>query len=301
MLVAVAVIALGLPHGVLAQQALEPEQRMAALINQARIAQGLSALSLSPELTTAAQLHARDMAAKGYMEHENLAGLTPQQRAAKQGYVAPAGTAWLVLEVITARATAEAGLNWLLSDRQHRGVVLRGYWREFGIGFAEGGPWGQIWSVKFGCRPNVLPVVPEPNANGGQLLRFTNEECSPGGGIGQIGRATEVMVSSRNDFEGAAWEPYASTRAVQDGSNVFVKLRDAKGREVVQTSGNGVSLSTLTTSDGPLNPALLTGTAAPVETSAPSGGATPATSPAQPSILNSGASSNFIIGGDAGR
>jgi hypothetical protein len=242
---------------------------MATLINQARIAQGLPPLAVSQELTTAAKAHAKDMAAHGYMEHEGRDGSTPQVRAARQGYGAPAGTAWLVLEVITARATPEAGLNWLLSDRLHRGVVLRGYWREMGVGFVEGGPWGQIWSIKFGCRPNVLPVVAEPNATGGVTLRLTNEECTPSGGADQIGRATEVMVSERPDFDGAAWEPFVKEKVVQNGGNVFVKYRDARGREVTTSANGGATLTSLSTTMG-----------AEVSSPAASGGAAPLVNPA---------------------
>jgi hypothetical protein len=100
---------------------------------------------------------------------------------------------------------------------------MRNYFREIGVGFEKGGPWGQIWSIKFGCRPNVLPVVAEPNANGGVTVRLTNEECTPTGGAGQIGRATEVMVSNRSDFNGATWEPFVTTKVVQDNGNVFVR------------------------------------------------------------------------------
>ncbi len=251
-LIAVGLVAIGLPLGVVAEQLDAPEERMSRLINQARTAQGLPAVAVSHELTAAAEAHARDMAEHGYMEHENRAGLSPQQRAAKEGYLAPAGTAWLVLEVITARATPEAGLNWLLSDKLHRGVVLRKYWREIGVGYAKGGSWGQIWSIKFGCRPNVLPIVAEPNDSGGVTVRLTNEECAPAGGAGQIGRATEVMVSDRSDFDGASWEPFVTTKVVRNGSNVFVKYRDDQGRQTVSSTGGSsgtASLSALTTAE----------------------------------------------------
>ncbi len=225
---------LAIPLGVLAQQGGTPEQRMAMLVNQARLAQGLGPLAMSAELTFAAVAHTRDMVAKGYMEHEAPDGSTPHIRAMRHGYFeARPGSAWYVVEVISARSTAEAALNWLLSDRLHRGVVMRPIWREMGISYQEGGPTGHLWTIEFGCRPNVLPVVPEPTASGGVTLRLTNEECSPtGGGSDQMGKATQVMVSDRSDFSGATWEPFVSTKVVTPGGkNVFVKLRDERGRE----------------------------------------------------------------------
>lgn len=271
---------------------------MVTLVNQARTAAGLSPVVVSAELTAAAQAHARDMAANGYMEHENRAGLTPQQRAAKAGYMAPAGTAWLVLEVITARATPEAGLNWLLSERVHRGVVMRNYIREIGVGFVKGGPWGQIWAIKFGCRPNVLPVVAEPNANGGVTVRLTNEECTPSGGAGQIGRATEVMVSNRGDFNGATWEPFVTTKVVQENNgNVFVRYRDRAGREAEASARGGsgtVPLSALTTDDSmtisvPGFTAGATGSDAPTTSSVPGGQSS------QPAVISPASGSNFVV------
>ena len=201
---ALAVALVGLPLTVVAQQLTPPEQRIVQLINQARVAQGLGMLALTPELNAAAKAHAQDMANKGYMEHEGLDGSTPQSRAIRHGYAAPANSAWLVLEVISARQTAEAAANWLLSDRLHRGVLLRGYWREMGAAYVEGGPYGQFWVVEFGCRPNVLPVIAEPNANGGVTVRLSNEECTPtGSGDSVIGKATEIMVSDRPDSKRA--------------------------------------------------------------------------------------------------
>jgi hypothetical protein len=245
--IAVAVALIGIPLTAVAQQLAPQEQRIVQLINQARVAQGLGPLALTNELNAAAQSHAKDMAAKGYMEHEGLDGSTPQSRAIKHGYGAPANSAWLVLEVISARQTAEAAANWLLSDRLHRGVLLRSYWREIGAAYVQGGPYGQFWVVEFGCRPNVLPVIAEPNSNGGVTVRLSNEECTPHGTSEAIGKATEVMVSDKPDFPGATWEPFAATKSVKSGGNVFVRYRDAKGRETTaSSSGPGASAVTVT-------------------------------------------------------
>ena len=252
---------IGLPLSAVAQQLSAPEQRIVQLINQARIAQGLGPLALTPELNAAAKAHAEDMAAKGYMEHTAPNGTTPQTRAIKAGYAAPANSAWLVLEVISARQTAEAAANWLLSDRLHRGVLLRGYWREMGAAYVEGGPYGQFWVVEFGCRPNVLPVIAEPTASGGVTLRLSNEECTPGGNTESIGKATDVMISDKPDFDGAIWEPFVSTKTVGKSGSVFVRYRDARGKEVTMSTGgqatNAVVVTAASASTTTLNGAVL--------------------------------------------
>jgi len=258
---------IGVPLSAVAQQLTAPEQRIVQLINQARLAQGLGPLALTPELNAAAKAHAEDMAAKGYMEHTAPNGTTPQSRAIKAGYGAPANSAWLVLEVISARQTAEAAANWLLSDRLHRGVLLRGYWREMGAAYVEGGPYGQFWVVEFGCRPNVLPVIAEPTASGGVTVRLSNEECTPYGTSETIGKATEVMVSDKPDFDGAVWEPFATTKTVGKTGNVFVKYRDAKGRELTMSAAgqasNAVVVTAASASSQTLNSASLPAAAPP--------------------------------------
>jgi Cysteine-rich secretory protein family len=256
---AFAATVIGLPLTAVAQQLAPPEQRIVQLINQARIAQGLGPLALTPELNAAARAHADDMAARGYMEHTAPNGSTPQSRAIKAGYSAPANSAWLVLEVISARQTAEAAANWLLSDRQHRGVLLRGYWREMGAAYVQGGPYGQFWVVEFGCRPNVLPVVAEPSASGGVTLRLSNEECTPHGNSDAIGKATDVMISDKPDFDGAVWEPFVTTKVVGKAGNVYVRYRDARGKEITTSTaspaGSAVTVTAASASSTTLNSA----------------------------------------------
>jgi len=278
--VALAGVALCLPLAAVAQESVPPEQRLIQLINQARLATGLGPLAVTPELSSAAESHARDMVQNGYMEHTARDGSTPQQRAARFGYNAPTSSAWMVLEVISARQTPEAAANWLLSDALHRGVLLRKYWREMGAAYVQGGPYGQMWVVEFGCRPNVLPITAEPNSSGGVTVRLSNEECTPtGSGDTIMGKATEVMVSDKPDFSGATWEPFVTTKVMSGGSNVFVKYRDSQGR---------VTMSSTQGAGGP-SPVVVTAASAATTTlnmasppSSQSGSAQAAPAPAAP-------------------
>lgn len=241
-------MALSFPFDAVAQQTPTPEERIAALVNKARVAQGLSPVGISSELTAAAEAHARDMAQKGYMDHQGRDGSSPQQRALRHGYTVPSRSAWIVVEVISARPTPETAVDWWLNSGVHRGVLLRGYFREIGVGYAKGGPYGQFWTISFGCRPNVLPVTAEATA-GGASLSLTNEECMPSGGADQIGRATDVMVSDRSDFDGASWQPFSKTKKASSNSGQFyVKYRDARGREATSSARlAGASLAAATT------------------------------------------------------
>jgi Cysteine-rich secretory protein family len=293
--VALAGVVLCAPLTAVAQQTMPPEQRLLQLINQARLATGLGPLVVTPELSKAATDHADDMIRYGYMEHSGRDGSSPQQRAARAGYEAPSSTTWLVLEVISARQTPEAAANWLLSDALHRGVLLRNYWRETGAAYVQGGPYGQMWVVEFGCRPNVLPVTAEPNNSGGVTVRLSNEECAPLGRGDAMGKATEVMVSDKPDFDGAVWEPFVKTKVMNGGGNVFVKYRDSQGRTTMSsTQGGGVSpvivtaasaATTTLNSATPPSTSNASNSATTVPMSAPAAPEAPAAPPPGPNLF----------------
>lgn len=209
-----------------------PEMRIYQMLNEARTARGLNPLAWNPELAKASTAHAEDMARRGYMEHTNPEGLDPRDRASKAGYVVPPRSAWLVIETISARATAETAMEWLLGHQPHAGVLLRPVWREVGAAYVQGGPYGQFWVMNFGCRPNVLPTFASPGKAGLTVdITLTNELCTPNGQGDYMGKATDVQISPNQDFAGADWEPFASLKTVKNPSpRMYVRLRDAQGR-----------------------------------------------------------------------
>lgn len=259
-----------------------PAARIYALLNEARVSRGLNPLALNPELSGASLLHAQDMARRNYMEHENPEGETPRDRAARAGYSVPRGTGWLVIETISARATAESAMGWLMADRQHSSVLLHPRWREVGVGYVEGGPYGQFWVLNFGCRPNVFPVFARTGPAAVTVdLQLTNEECWPPGLGDSMGRATEMQISMAADFSGAAWEPFSSTKVLANPApRVYVRLRDDEGRVSVSdaaVSGLMVAAGTPSSTETPQPTA--TSTTSPTATTQPSPTATDTKSP----------------------
>jgi hypothetical protein len=132
-----------------------------------------------------------------------------------------------VVEAISARSDAPDGaLGWWLSDGLHRRVVLRPTWRELGVGFAPGGPYGRFWVALFGCRPNVLPPVLLDG-----VLATPDEGCGRGGGaFGPV--QSERVAETSAGAQDAGWEPYRSQRAWPAGHPAVVQLRDAAGHEL---------------------------------------------------------------------
>jgi uncharacterized protein YkwD len=211
----------------------EREDRLALLLDRARLGPGLLPLARSPALDRAALAHAQDMVARGYMEHEAPDGSTPGTRAAREGYDTSPGSAWLVVETISAISDAPDGaLGWWLSDGLHRRVVLGPTWREMGVGFAPGGPYGRFWVARFGCRPNVLPPVLLDG-----VLATPDEDCGRGAdafGPVQSMRVAETSAAA-HDLD---WEPYTPQRAWPAGRPATVRMRDAAGRELEARSAD---------------------------------------------------------------
>jgi uncharacterized protein YkwD len=203
------------------------EDRLALLLGRARVGAGLLPLARSPTLDRAALAHAQDMVARGYMEHEAPDGSTPGTRAAQEGYDTTPGGAWMVVETISAISDEPDGaLGWWLSDGLHRRVVLRSTWREVGIGFAPGGPYGRFWVALFGCRPNVLPPVLLDG-----VLAIPDEGCdhtADGFGPVQSVRVAETSAAAQS----LDWEPYSAQQAWPAGRIAVVDLRDAAGHEL---------------------------------------------------------------------
>jgi uncharacterized protein YkwD len=204
------------------------EDQLALMVDRARSNAGVLPLARSAELDQAAIAHANDMVASGDMDHDTADGSTPQSRAAEAGYQVPAGSAWLVVEVISARGDQpDDALGWWLSDALHRRVVLRSYWREMGIGYAPGGPYGRFWVMEFGCRPNVLPPVLLDGT-----LTIPDENCGSGGSA--FGPVQSVRVGETADgLQKADWETYsAAQRTWAAGKPALVEARDAQGRDI---------------------------------------------------------------------
>jgi uncharacterized protein YkwD len=108
-----------------------------SLVNNARSAQGLSALSVDQKLAAAASAHATDMVCNNYLSHISLDGSTPQSRVASQGYAAS-----LVVEDIYALhpaygINAQAAFNWWNSNSASRADLLNPDITQVGIAYVE--------------------------------------------------------------------------------------------------------------------------------------------------------------------
>jgi uncharacterized protein YkwD len=120
------------------------EKRMLDLVNQERVAAGLSPLAADPELTEVARRHSADMFARGYFAHDTPEGATPfdRMRAADVRFI----TAGENLALAPTISVAHTGL---MNSPGHRANILRPEFGRVGIGIMDGGMRGLMVSQEF--------------------------------------------------------------------------------------------------------------------------------------------------------
>jgi uncharacterized protein YkwD len=142
--------------------------QVVALVNAHRAQLGLAPLAVSPTLTASAEWKARDMAAYGYLDHDDPApdSRTADERVIACGYPATEWGENIGMGYATAQAVVDA---WLASPA-HRANIERPEYRATGVG-AAGAP--LYWAQSFGAvadagsvaaAPVALPALPATGA-----------------------------------------------------------------------------------------------------------------------------------------
>ncbi|MFD7862409.1 sigma-70 family RNA polymerase sigma factor [Streptomyces sp. NPDC059783] len=120
--------------------------QVVALVNKERAAAGCGPVTENAQLTTAAQRHSDDMAARGFFEHTNPDGADPGDRITAAGY------RWSTYgeNIAAGQQTPEAVMNAWMNSPGHRANILNCSFKELGVGIhrGSGGPW---WTQDFGA------------------------------------------------------------------------------------------------------------------------------------------------------
>jgi hypothetical protein len=260
-------------------QGPDPIVTWQVLVNEARLDEGLAPYDLSGQLSAAAQRHADDLAANGFIDpsdpHLGSDGTHEQQRAAEVGYAAWTwnGGQLIVDENVSTHGTIEEGMTWFLGHPPHRDNILSPRYREIGIGVAVDDDGHNYYVLNFGVRPNVLPIFINDGAASTDdpqvAIRLTNEEARPDGeGAAFMGRAIEVRISGKPDFGDSPWQPWEPlvpwTLPDTPGEHtVYVQFRDAAGR-------TAASADTIVLGEGtPVTPTLVSPSLTPEPTVTP--------------------------------
>jgi uncharacterized protein YkwD len=119
---------------------------LAALINNARAQNGLSALTVNAQLSAAAQGHSIDMACHDLVSHTGSDGSSVSERVAAAGYSASRAS-----EIIYSSGYPQTAFDWWMGDQVHRNEILNPYVTEMGIGYAyaASASYGGYYTVDF--------------------------------------------------------------------------------------------------------------------------------------------------------
>jgi len=148
-------------------QATDPNlNRLLALHNRQRAEAGRPPLELSPELTQAAQRHARAMAASGRFRHRGPDGSTVADRVKHYGYrFRKVGE-----NIALGQSSAEQAIRDWMNSRGHRKNIL-GPFSEMGAARQTDARGRTYWCVVFGDRLPTARSSPEVRPASGQSVR----------------------------------------------------------------------------------------------------------------------------------
>ena len=121
------------------------------LINNARTTNGLPALALNDQLSSAAQLHSTDMACSGILSHTGTDNSTPASRIAAAGFSASISRENIYAQPPQFGGNPQAAVDWWMSDLIHREAILNAQVTQAGIGYAaySKSPLGGYFTVDF--------------------------------------------------------------------------------------------------------------------------------------------------------
>lgn len=250
-------------------------------VNALRRQNGLAPLELNDQLSAAAQRHSQDMANSGNVSHAGSDGSTTEQRIRQAGY-GPDMAAWGENIYGGGIAVVDDAWNFWTTSTVHRNNLLSERYREIGIGAATSAN-GAYFTLNFGSRPGVLPFFVDPDgvlSSPNVTLLLSNEEATPGGSGGSMGRAVEVRAGE--EASPGDWQPWQRSipftlSNVAGPHRITVDYRDVRG--TIASYFRTVSLGsiaptatlapTTTPTDFPSDTPTFPPTAAPTDTVTP--------------------------------
>ncbi|NED11899.1 CAP domain-containing protein, partial [Streptomyces sp. SID9124] len=117
-----------------------------ALVNTERAKEGCGPVTGNDQLTTAAQRHSEDMAAKDYFSHTSQDGSGPGERITAAGY------RWSTYgeNIAKGQRTPADVMNSWMNSPGHRANILNCSFKELGVGIQDS-PGGIVWTQDFGA------------------------------------------------------------------------------------------------------------------------------------------------------
>ncbi len=103
---------------------------------------------MQAQLRCAARMHSKDMAERGFFDHQNPEGLQPWDRFEKAGYSGFSAAAENIASGQTDAVSVMSG--WMASDG-HCANIMKSDYNEIGVGYYTDGA-NHLWTQTFGKR-----------------------------------------------------------------------------------------------------------------------------------------------------
>jgi uncharacterized protein YkwD/uncharacterized protein YraI len=225
----------------------DEEVNFLALINDYRAASGLSPLTVSASLSSAAAYHSVDMASNGYLDHTLSDGTGVPQNLQNFGY--DSGT--YGENIAAGMATAQEAMQIWQNSPEHNANMLNGQFGALGIGraYSADSPYGWYWTTDFGdvsdgpgwlcgsAAPATKTLSLYQTANNATSTSDVNLRSGPGPDYSIV---TEMPTGTAMSITGREQEGYipvevdgqygwVATEWVQRGSVSLEQTADAPG------------------------------------------------------------------------
>lgn len=276
------------PRAASAQTGTSPTTALIAALNDWRIDQGLWPLKVNPTLEAMAVAQAEYLLTlpelpEGGAIHTDARGQDPRGRAPQPPYNWPTygrTDQIAVGEIAYVGRQADALNFWLNVSALHRNTVANPAYREIGVA-ALRHPFGYLYIVVFGGRPDVLPALVDPVAG---RLYLSNERFAGARSGTWIREADRIRLF---DADGRPlsrdWQPWQLSLPVPPGvgDRMFIQYTDGTLTTLAEVHLDE-TIALLPDTLAAVSPASTTAAPAilPAATSAPAGSAVlPAATP----------------------
>jgi uncharacterized protein YkwD len=141
------------------------EQEVVYLTNLERQKAGLPPLKRNRDLDYSARYHAKDLADDRYLMHDT------HDRNAQDNLIFVCGLKARIEKYFNfsgnlfaenfdgGHATPAQVVAFWMTNNNAKNIILDSKYREIGVGYYSGGPWGHYWVQNFGTRNNQYPLV----------------------------------------------------------------------------------------------------------------------------------------------
>jgi uncharacterized protein YkwD len=218
------VVALGIPAEPLGH-------KLVRLTNARRASRGLPPLKATSELTQAAQFHSDWMADHDCFDHDCRREPTWVQRIEDAGYV---DYTRLGENIAAGYPSANDAVEAWMNSSGHRDNMLSTFFREAGGGYAysSASEYGHYWTMDFGARNEIYPVVINQEA-----WSTTSLEVE----LYVYGEGWAEEMRFRNDGHSwSPWEPYSCnktwTLSLSTGSPARVHAQIRRSSTVLEST-----------------------------------------------------------------